>query len=132
MRKSEKALRLRVFLSEADKYMGRPLYEEIVVQAQQAHLAGATVFRGALGYSTASALDMNKILGRSTDLPVVIEILDNKRKIKGFLDVLDQLLTSGVTIVEAVQLHRYSAKARGQPSLSGAKTDLPDQNSSTA
>jgi uncharacterized protein len=130
MRKSETALRLRIFLNEADKYKGRPLYEEIVVQAQRARLAGATVFRGYLGYSTTSALDTKKILGRSEEVPMVVEILDSERKINGFLDALDQLLTSGVATVELVQLHRYRPKTRGQPGLSHGKPGSVDQNSS--
>ena len=35
MRHVESAVRLRIFLGEDDKYKGRPMYEEIVVQAQQ-------------------------------------------------------------------------------------------------
>jgi len=65
MRQLETAVRLRIFLGEDDKYQGRPLYEEIVVQAQQSRLAGATVFRGYLGYGAASGLNPGKLLRSS-------------------------------------------------------------------
>ncbi len=104
----ETALRLRIFLGEDDKYKGRPLYEEIVVQAQQSKLAGATVFRGYIGYGRASGLNTGKILHSSRDLPVVIEILDSEDKVNAFLDVLDQLLGGGVATLEKVQLLRYA------------------------
>src|SRR5271157_1778461 len=108
MRRLETALRLRIFLGEDDKYMGRPLYEEIVVQAQQAGLAGATVFRGYIGYGRTSGLHAGKILRSSRDAPVVVEILDSEDKANAFLDVLDQLLTGGVVTAEKVQFFRFS------------------------
>jgi uncharacterized protein len=92
MRQLETAVRLRIFLGEDDKYQGRPLYEEIVVQAQQSRLAGATVFRGYMGYGAASGLNPGKLLRSSRDLPVVVEILDSEAKVNAFLDILDQLL----------------------------------------
>jgi len=113
MRNIETAVRLRIFVGEDDKYKGRPMYEEIVVQAQQSHLAGATVFRGYLGYGKASGLNPGKILRSSRDLPVVIEILDSEGKVSAFLDILDQLLTGGVVTLEKVQMLRYSKKAKG-------------------
>ena len=77
MRRQESVLRLRIYLGEDDKYKGRPVYEEIVVQAQQCRLAGVTVFRGYLGYGAASGLNPGKILRSSHDLPVVVEILES-------------------------------------------------------
>jgi uncharacterized protein len=110
MRQVETALRLRIFLGEDDKYKGRPLYEEIVVQAQHASIAGATVFRGYMGYGAASGLNPGKILRSSKDLPIVIEILDSEGKIGGFMDILDQLLIGGVVTLEKVQMYRYGRK----------------------
>jgi uncharacterized protein len=112
MRHIETALRLRIFLGEDDKYKGRPLYEEIVVQAQHSGMAGATVFRGYIGYGRASGLNMGKILQTSRDLPVVIEILDSEEKVNAFLDILDQLLNGGVVTVEKVELLRFSRKPK--------------------
>jgi PII-like signaling protein len=112
MRQLETALRLRIFLGEDDKYKGRPLYEEIVVQAQQSRIAGATVFRGYLGYGMASGLHPGKILKSSRDLPIVVEILDTEGKVTAFLEVLDRLLTGGVATIEKVQMFRYAKKPR--------------------
>lgn len=112
MRQVETALKLRIFVGEDDKYKGRPLYEEIVVQAQKSHLAGATVFRGYLGYGKSSGLHPGKLLRSSRDLPVVVEILDTEEKATAFLDILDQLLSGGVVTVEKVQMIRYGKKAK--------------------
>ena len=112
MRQLETALRLRIFLGEDDKYQGRPLYEEIIVQAQQSRLAGATVFRGYMGYGAASGLNPGKLLRSSRDLPIVVEILDSEGKVNAFLDILDQILAGGVATIEKVQLYRYQQKPR--------------------
>jgi PII-like signaling protein len=112
MRQLETALRLRIFLGEDDKYQGRPLYEEIVVQAQQSRLAGATVFRGYMGYGAASGLNPTKLLRSSRDLPIVVEILDSEGKVNAFLEILDQLLAGGVATIEKIQLLRYKPKPR--------------------
>jgi uncharacterized protein len=115
MRHVETAIRLRIFIGEDEKYKGRPMYEEIVVQAQQSHLAGATVFRGYLGYGKASGLNPGKILRTSKDLPIVVEILETEGKVNAFLEILDQLLTGGVVTMEKVQMFRYSKKAKRAP-----------------
>jgi uncharacterized protein len=118
MRQQESALRLRIFLGEDDKYKGRPLYEEIVVQAQQSRIAGATVFRGYMGYGGATGLHPGKILRSSRDLPIVVEILDTEGKVNAFMEVLDQLLGGGIATLERVNLYRYSSpkpKASGAP-----------------
>jgi uncharacterized protein len=80
-------------------------------------MAGATVFRGYMGYGAASGLHAGKILRSSRDLPIVIEILDSEQKVNAFLEVLDQLLSGGVATVEKVQLFRYTGKrqASGAP-----------------
>lgn len=121
MRHQETALRLRIFLGEDDKYKGRPMYEEIVVQAQQSRLAGATVFRGYLGYGLASGLSTGKILRSSKDLPIVVEILDTEEKVNAFMDILDQLLSSGVATLERVNLIRYSRKPKSTQPPKGTK-----------
>ncbi|MGO9474251.1 MAG: DUF190 domain-containing protein [Rhodomicrobium sp.] len=118
MRHQETVLRLRIFLGEDDTYKGRPLYEEIVVQAQQSRIAGATVFRGYMGFGVATGLSPDKLLRSSKDLPVVVEILDSEAKVNAFLQILDQLLSGGIATVERVNLYRYSRKpkASGAPS----------------
>jgi PII-like signaling protein len=60
----EKASLLRIFIGEDDKANGRPLYEAIVLKAREAHLAGATVLRGSLGFGRSSMLHTAKLLVR--------------------------------------------------------------------
>ena len=75
------AVLLRIFIGESDRWEHQPLYEAIVLKARELHLAGATVLRGPMGFGKASRLHTAKILRLSTDLPMVIEIVDAEEKV---------------------------------------------------
>jgi PII-like signaling protein len=48
-----------------------------------------------------------KILQLSTDMPLVIEIVDAPEKIEGFLPVLDEMMEGGLVTLEKVQVIHY-------------------------
>ena len=103
----EDAILLRIFVGESDRYEHRPLYEAIVIKAREAHLAGATVFRGPMGFGKSSRLHTAKILRLSMDLPMVIEIVDTEEKVNKFLPLLDQMMGGGLVTMEKVKVIRY-------------------------
>jgi uncharacterized protein len=107
------AVLLRIFLGEADKYQGKPLYEAIVMKAREAHLAGATVLRGPMGFGASSRVHTAKILRLSADLPFVIEIVDAEDKIDAFLPALDAMMGSGLVTLEKVKVLRYGDARSG-------------------
>jgi PII-like signaling protein len=98
---------LRIFISEQDRYQGRPLYEALVLKAREAGMAGATVLRGPLGFGHSSHLHSAKILRLSDDLPLVVEIVETQAKIDAFLPVLDEMLQSGLVTIEKARVLRY-------------------------
>jgi uncharacterized protein len=106
----KQALLLRIFIGEDDKFGGSPLYEAIVLRARELHLAGATVLRGPMGFGASSRLHTTKILRLSEDLPLVIEIVDSEDKINAFLPALEEMMTSGLTTLEKVQVLQYGSK----------------------
>jgi PII-like signaling protein len=70
---------LRVFLGEADKWHGEPLYDAIVKKLRMMEVAGATVYRGILGYGargTAQAV----LLPSHARPPVMVSVIDRRRK----------------------------------------------------
>ncbi len=106
----EAGVLLRVFIGESDRdpASGRPLYEAIVVRAREAHLAGATVLRGPMGFGRHSRMHAAKLLELSTDLPIVIEIVDAEEKINAFIPVVDELVSAGLVTLEAVRVLKYA------------------------
>jgi hypothetical protein len=98
---------LRIFIGESDKHEGMPLYEWIVRKAREQGLAGATVLRGLEGFGAHSRVHTAKILRLSTDLPIVIEIVDRAEQIEAFLPLVDAAIREGLATVERVQVRFY-------------------------
>jgi hypothetical protein len=105
------AVLLRIFIGENDHFDGKPLYEAIVMNARERHLAGATVLRGPMGFGKSSRLHTSKILRLSEDLPLLIEIVDSEDNINAFLPILDGMMSSGLITLEKVQVLQYGEKA---------------------
>ena len=109
----KQAMLLRIFFGENDQHEGKPLYEAIVMKARAAHLAGATVVRGAMGFGHSSRLHTAKILRLSDDLPLVIEIVDSEEKVQAFLPQLDSMMSSALVTLERVEVLQYGAPNGG-------------------
>src|SRR5881397_146861 len=101
------AVLLRIFIGESDRHGHQPLYEAIVLKAREAHLAGATVLRGPMGFGKSSRLHTAKILRLSMDLPIVVEIVDSEEKIQAFLPALEEMMSGGMVTLERVQVIEY-------------------------
>ena len=100
---------LRVFVGEADKWKGRPLYEEIVSLAREKGMAGATAIKGCLGFGCKSHMHSAKVLRLSEDLPVIIEIVDSEDKIAQFIPDLDDMVKEGLITLEKADVVMYRA-----------------------
>ena len=98
---------LRIFIGESDKHQGLPLYEWIVRKAREQGLAGATVLRGLEGFGAHSRLHTAKILRLSTDLPIVVEIVDTQENIQAFLPAIDNAIREGLATLEKVEVRFY-------------------------
>ena len=106
---------LRIFVGEDDRHGHTPVYEAVVLKAREMHMAGATVLRGPMGFGQSSRLHTAKILRLSGDLPVIIEIVDAEDKIDGFLEVLEELMPSGLVTLEKVRVVQYGEQRNGSP-----------------
>jgi uncharacterized protein len=98
---------LRIFIGESDRHAGMLLYEWIVRTAREHGLAGATVLRGVEGFGARSRVRTAKILDLSTDLPIVVEIVDTAEKIESFFPVIDGAIGDGLATMEKVQIRFY-------------------------
>jgi hypothetical protein len=103
----EEGYLLRIFIGESDKHHGHPLYEWIVQQAREQHLAGATVLRGIMGFGAHSRLHTFKIERLSEDLPIVVEIVDTREKLEAFLELIDGAIVEGLATLEKAQVRFY-------------------------
>ena len=99
---------LRIFIGEADKYHGKPLYEWIVLQAREQGLAGATVLRGMMGFgANTRQIHTFRFDTLSEDLPVIVEIVDVQDKLDKFLELIEPHIKAGLVTVEKAQIKFY-------------------------
>jgi PII-like signaling protein len=98
MRLIGKAKALQIHIGEDDKWEGAPLYEAIVTRARQLDIAGATVYRGVLGYGAHKRIHKHKTLALSHDDPIMISVVDEEEKINKLLAALETMIRGGCMI----------------------------------
>lgn len=123
MQVPEEAQLLRIFVGESDKHGHHPLYEVIVKQAREAHLAGATMLRGPMGFGKSSHIHTEKILQLSMDMPCIVEIVDSEEKIGAFLPILDSLIAEAGALVTLENIKVLHYRAKGQATGTEPSTD---------
>ncbi len=101
---------MRIFIGESDRCGNRSLADALVELFRSEGLAGSTVLKGAAGFGAQSILHTDKILRLSSDLPVIIEVVDETDKIDEVLPKLDDMLEGGLVTLEKVHVRRYSGK----------------------
>ena len=104
--KGERVL-MRIHIGERDKHNGKPLYEEIVNILRKRKYAGATVFRGILGFGASSRVHREHSFGLSLDVPIVIECLETEERIKAILPELDGIISGGMITLERAKVIMY-------------------------
>jgi len=96
---------LRIYIGELTKHGHHPIYDLIVTEARKRDIAGATVLRGPIGYGHSHRMHTAKILELSSDLPLVIEIVETEEKIAEFLPFVKEVLAGrGLITLEKVQV----------------------------
>ncbi len=102
---------IRIFVGESDLIQHIPVYEKIVLEARKQHLAGATVFKGVMGFGRTSRIHTSKILRLSEDMPMIIEIVDEADKIDMFLpivhDIFEEANSGGLITLEKADIIKY-------------------------
>jgi uncharacterized protein len=103
-------LLVRIFLGESDKWHHTPLARAILERLRAEGFAGATVVQGVAGFGASSVIHTANLVELSTDLPVVIEVVDDQTHLDRLLPILDEMITGGALVtVERVRVLRYAA-----------------------
>jgi PII-like signaling protein len=104
---------VRIFFGESDKWRHRPLETALLERLRTEGFAGATVFRGVAGFGANSVIHTTHLLELSTDLPVVIEVVDTPEQIEKLTPILDEMLGDGLVTMEKVKVLRYKGRPPG-------------------
>ena len=116
MKSNSPGVLLRIFIGESDRLNGKPLHEAILAKARELGIAGATAMRGVEGFGANSVVHKAHLLELSSDLPIVVEIVDAEEKIQALLPHLEQMVGEGLITMEDVQVLVYRhdiANSRG-------------------
>ncbi len=103
---------MRVFLGESDRctsgpHRGKPVYEAMLLTLREHGCAGATVVRGIAGFGASARLHTGKVLRLSSDLPVIVEVVDTEESLRRVLPELEELMGGGLITMERAQVILY-------------------------
>jgi PII-like signaling protein/CBS-domain-containing membrane protein len=102
------AKRLRIYISEADRWRGKPLSTAILEFMRSNGMSGATVFRGIAGFGAHSHLHTTQLEVLSMELPVVVEIVDTPEKISTLIESISHMVFEGLITVDDVNVVKYT------------------------
>jgi PII-like signaling protein len=99
---------IRIIVGESDKWQHKPLHRALLERLRQEGFAGATVLHGIAGFGARSVIHTTHLLDLSTDLPVVIEVVDDAAHADRLVEILDEMMVQGgLVTMEKVRVLRY-------------------------
>lgn len=109
---------MRIFLGEGDRcrsgtHKGQPLYEAILLTLREEGCAGATVVRAIAGFGPSARLHTGKVLRLSSDLPVIVEVVEQEEKLKELLPLIDEMMGGGLITMERAEVILYRTERKG-------------------
>jgi PII-like signaling protein len=93
---------LRIYTDENAYFGDRKVFELIAERARDAHLGGATVIEAMIGIGQSAHTHRRHIL--ENDRSVVIEVVDEDARLRGFIATLRDLTGIGLVTLEAVEV----------------------------
>jgi PII-like signaling protein len=103
---------VRIFFGDSDKWHHQPLDRALLERLRREGFAGATVLRGISGYGATSVIHTAHLVDLGSDLPVLVEIVEDQEHVDKLLPILDEMLTKGALVtIEKVRVLRYAAGA---------------------
>jgi PII-like signaling protein len=103
---------MRIYMGESDKWQGEPLFEAIVQRLRYLEIAGATVYRGILGYGVKRHTHKSGRLPFSHDLSIMISVVDSAEKLTRALNEIESMMQDGIIVFSDVDVIRL---VRGNP-----------------
>jgi PII-like signaling protein len=103
----EKAKLLKVYVGENERFNNKPLYQYLVHWLKEQGISGVTVSRGIEGYGHDKVLRSARILELSSDLPMILEIVDTEEKIDSIIPEVSRIVPKGLVYTVGVEVHKH-------------------------
>jgi Uncharacterized conserved protein len=101
-----KAKLLKIYVGEKERYKNKPLYQYLVSWLKEQGIIGVTVFRGIEGYGEDKVLRSARLLELSSDLPIILEIVDTDAKIDSILPAVSKMVPKGLVFTVDIEVHK--------------------------
>ncbi len=102
---------LKIYISASDRIGKNLLYEEIVREAREDGLAGATVFQGVMSFGASHSIHNVNDMFPTNQVPVTVEIIDDEDKVEGFYPkakkLIDQSEKGALVTMQHVEVLAY-------------------------
>ncbi|MGC7871314.1 DUF190 domain-containing protein [Desulfosporosinus sp. FKB] len=102
-----KAKLLKVYLGESERYKHKPLYQYLVYWLKEKGIGGVTVSRGIEGYGQDKVLRTARLLELSSDLPMILEIVDVAEKIDPLIPEICSMVPKGLVFSTDIQVYKH-------------------------
>ncbi len=98
---------IRVYLGEADKVKDEPLFEAILKRLMMMEVAGATVYRGILGYGAKRHTHKESRFRISNDRPIMISVVEQPGRVDEIIDAIAPMMQDGLIVLSDVEVRRF-------------------------
>lgn len=106
---------MRIYLGEADRWHNEPLHEAILKQLRMMDIAGATVYRGILGYGTKHHTHTTHFFHLGENLPLMISVVDKPGKIEEAIAAIAPMMDDGLIVLSDVEVVRLAHSLPTEP-----------------
>jgi hypothetical protein len=103
----------RIFIGSSDQWHLQPLSIALVERLRREGFAGATVLQGISGFGAHSVIHQPHLFRLSSDLPVVVEVIDDEPKMARLEVIVDEMVSEGLVTLEKVRVVQYRAGPPG-------------------
>lgn len=98
---------LKIYISNEDRFDGRPLYEALLELAREIGLAGATVIKAVAGMGAHSEVHTFSVWALSQKVPLIVAVIDTEEKIAAFLRAAEGMIDEGLVTMNDIDVVQY-------------------------
>lgn len=99
----QEAVRISIYINEADKWNRRPLHLEVLRMLHEQGLAGGTVLRAVAGFTGRGGVQTTSLVDAGGKLPLVIEFVDTPEHVERVMPVLKKMV--GQRVITRQQIY---------------------------
>ena len=102
----EMAVRITIYLNEADEYHRRPLHLEVLNYLRAENMAGATVLHAVAGFTGRSRVHTTTLVDAGGKLPLVLTFIDTEEHVLRVLPRLREMAGKRLIVREEVTIEQ--------------------------